>query len=333
MILELIFWITLILFMAIESFFLWLRDCFNGLFKRKKMNKKESDLNKFKDWKKNFVFVKTDLGLTNANYLLDDQFLLRQSKATTIFFIQRENEIKTIKLIKDQQINVPVIDHFFDENGNFIYITKFLKGVKNFAQVEKNDANLAQAAQLIKKLHKVDYQKSGIKQLNMKQNLINHIDLSKYNYDNEELNALIVNLKTFLDHFDWKKEIVLSHNDPLKENFLIDQNQNWYLIDFEYCSLNSPYYDIAVFASANELVKSLPLWKKWLQLFAINKLEEERTLLFFVLYRDVLGYFWARCMNLYNPSPKYVQLMTKKLTQTEKTIARIQIIDQDLKTV
>lgn len=280
----------------------------------------------FQNWKKYFIYQKTNLGLTNHNYILesgDEQFLLRQSSPKTIFFIQRANEIKVLKLIKDQKINTPVIDYFFDKEQNFIYISRFLEGAKNFAQIEKTPHNLAKAAHLIKKLHRVDYQKSEVTQLNMTENITNHINLSKYDGKNLQLNHLIAELKTFLSSFDWTKEIVLSHNDPLKENFLVDKEGNWYLIDYEYCSLNSSYYDIAVFASANALVKSPQLWRCWLNLFAITTKQEEKTLLFFVLYRDILGYFWAKCMHLHSGLSVYEQLMAKKLAQSNDTFQLI----------
>ncbi len=38
---------------------------------------------------------------------------------------------------------------------------------------------------------------------------------------------------------------VISHNDFQQLNLLSDSNNNWYIIDFEYSSLNYPYYDIA----------------------------------------------------------------------------------------
>ena len=38
---------------------------------------------------------------------------------------------------------------------------------------------------------------------------------------------------------------VISHNDFQQLNLLADSKNNWYIIDFEYSSLNYPYYDIA----------------------------------------------------------------------------------------
>lgn len=206
-----------------------------------------------------------------------------------------------------------------------------MQGIKHFAQLTKNKTHLNEIAKLIKKLHHVNYQNSNVKQLDMKQNLINHINRSEYKYDNDHLNILIKEIKEFLNSFDWEEAVVLSHNDPLKENFLVDKNNRWYLIDYEYCSLNSPYYDVAVFASASELVKDVDLWQHWLNLFAITTKEKEKTLLFFVAYRDVLGYFWARCMNLYNPDDKYVQLMKKKLAQSSYTRKLIKKLTAEIK--
>lgn len=281
-------------------------------------------LEQFRDWRNNFQCFKTDLGLTNDNYILDNKFLLRKSSPQTIFFIQRANEIAILELIKDKKINVPIVHHFFDKDSNFIYISRFFTGAKNFAQLPQNETNLKQVANLIKKLHQVDYQNSSIKRLDMKQNLINHIKLSGYANDDAELNNLIKKIKMFLKEFDWNGETVLSHNDPLKENFLIDSQNNWYLIDYEYCSLNTPYYDVAVFASASGLVKERKLWKFWLKLFNLEGKQEERKLLFFVLYRDVLGHFWARCMNLHGPKSTYQQLMAKKLQQAKVTFQFIE---------
>ena len=277
-------------------------------------------VDKFQNWQSNFKYIKTDLGLTNDNYLLAEKFLLRQSCTKTNFFIQRTNEIEALKLNALKAINVPVVTSFFDRKQNFIYVTKFLPLAKNLAHLELNKTNLKATAQLINKLHQIDYQSGKFEQLDMKKNLINHIKLGQYNYQNKPLNKIIVGLINFLENFNWKEKIVLSHNDTLKENFLFDnQTGKWYLIDYEYCSLNTPYYDIAVFASANQLVKRSDLLSYWLELFQVNKATEKEKILYFILYRDVLGYFWAKTMNINKPDYKYVQLMQKKLKQGMKT--------------
>ncbi len=49
------------------------------------------------------------------------------------------------------------------------------------------------------------------------------------------------------------KKWVLSHNDLIKDNILIDQDNKYYLIDYDFATLNDPLFDVASFISESNL--------------------------------------------------------------------------------
>ncbi len=63
--------------------------------------------------------------------------------------------------------------------------------------------------------------------------------------DYKTLRKAIFDNKDFLE----SNKLVLCHNDAQKSNIVVDQNDNYYLIDFEFMGNNDPIYDIATFGN------------------------------------------------------------------------------------
>ena len=68
-----------------------------------------------------------------------------------------------------------------------------------------------------------------------------------YRLIKEKAEEYISGLLMFLQHIGCKQ--VLCHNDFQQLNVLVDKENNYYVIDFEYASINYPYFDIANYFS------------------------------------------------------------------------------------
>lgn len=278
-------------------------------------------MQKFWEWEKKFTWVELNLGLTNKNYLLEKQFLLRREKKDEVEFIQRENEIKVLPLLENQNINVPVLGYFFDQNNKFTYITKFLSNAVTFDHLPKTEQNLIQVSQLIKRLHSINIAGTTIKKIDLKQNLLHHMAKSQYKKDDPLLNWAVNKVIQFLDTNQQEEQTALSHNDPLLQNILFDpKSKQWFLIDYEYCSLNSEYYDIAVFAAACALIYEPKLLQKWMAMFNITSPQQQQKIRLFMLYRDILAVFWGLAMKQRQDSKDMLSLYDHLIATKMKQI-------------
>lgn len=184
--------------------------------------------------------------------MLDNKYLLRKAPKIVNPFVQRENEIAVQSLLENQKINVPVLAYYYDKDNCFTYITEFQQNSHNFAEKPINKVTLRKVSEIIKKLHAVDHHDSKVQKLNMMDNLQKHIASTKKEYGE---NMAVTNqiMFDFLKMFDFS-DLVVSHNDLMKENILVDENDNYYIIDYEYCGLNVRFYDYAIFIASVNLI-------------------------------------------------------------------------------
>ena len=81
-------------------------------------------------------------------------------------------------------------------------------------------------------------------------------------------------------------DIVFSHNDLLPANFIQDNDQIW-LIDWEYAGFNTPLFDLGGLASNNELTE-----------------KEEKNLLENYFEKKLSSELFINCLLYTSPSPR-----------------------------
>lgn len=197
-------------------------------------------------------------GLTNYNFkvtVAGVTYALRIAGPGTLEYLDRPAEKHNAGLMADMGINAPII--YYDETtGNQVckYIDNCITlHIPDFQKPE----NLKQAARIFHKYHTCG------------KKFLSDFDPVKVTYDYNDL--LTQKKAEVFDGYErmFKKveEIdrlfkefpqpkVPSHNDPLPENFLVNET-GMYLIDWEYGGNNDPMFDLGDFSIENNLSKEL----------------------------------------------------------------------------
>ena len=124
-------------------------------------------------------------------------------------------------------------------------LTKFIEHSHNCDP--NNWQEVTRSMQLLKKMHgshiKVTHAFDLKKQIDMYERLRN--TASAYR-DYDEVKSRIERLLVYVDQLD--KDWTLCHIDANADNFVFDQNDRVFLIDWEYAGMQDPDVDIAMFA-------------------------------------------------------------------------------------
>ncbi len=227
---------------------------------------------------------KIENGFNNDNYAINDAYVLRipkENKDETITYI---NEEKIYKAIAPLNISEKVL--YFDTNTGY-KISKFVHGSREYI-TSPNKEQLTYVAKTLKKLHKseisVDFGYQMFYKLKVYKN-----ELSSEVYIEEKVeNKIIDALKKILS----KDKMVLCHNDLVKNNLLFKDN-GVVIIDWEYASMNNPYFDLASFISENELDEDRANF--FLSKYFGAKLNQskKRKVQIFIDFIDLLMYYWG----------------------------------------
>ena len=97
--------------------------------------------------------------------------------------------------------------------------------------------------------------------------------LAEQNSDyKQELTKLMKDAE-FLESLVGPIELVLGHNDLIPENFIADENQLW-LIDWEYAGFNSPLFDLGGLATNSQIKQELE--QQMLEIYFGNPLNDQQ---------------------------------------------------------
>lgn len=192
-------------------------------------------------------------GLTNSNYKVtvnNVAYAVRIAGPGTEEYLNRPAEKHAATLMAELNINAPVI--WYDEKTG-CQVCLYIHGKTLHIPDMQEEKYIKKAAQVFKKYHQSGKQ------------FISRFDLLKETYSYK--NLLIQKNFAFYDGaelFEQKIEEVREaleknppklapcHNDPLCENWL-DDEKNFYLIDWEYCGMNDPMFDLAALCLEAEL--------------------------------------------------------------------------------
>lgn len=234
-----------------------------------------------------YIFKNTkEHGLTNDLFILNDIFFVKRSKSITKAFLNQKNQLNAINLVKNQSFTLPILEAQIN-NDKLWVLMYYYKNLNTLSNYKINQQILQELANLIKQLHTLKNKNDNkimkwnpIEQLNLYCNLIN--------LNNSNLIAIKNELIEWLKSYQPKK-IVLSHNDLVINNFVCKKNK-WYLIDWDFASLNDHLFDIASFAS--ETLKNIDDINYWYQLFQLS--DQDLVIVnYWIKYQNLIWYHWA----------------------------------------
>ena len=200
--------------------------------------------------KKISVFEITRIGgMTNRNYKINvdgELMILRLPGIGTEKIIDRKNEVRNSKLVSEKQFDAKIL-YINEETG--VKISKFIEGAETLTvRSAKKENNIKLVANLLYTLHNSNIHMTNkfdvYREIRKYENIID-----KYNYNYYEgykdIREKIFNIKSLMKKYNTK--IVPSHNDTLPDNFIKDNNERLYLIDWEYSGLNDNMWDVAAY--------------------------------------------------------------------------------------
>lgn len=247
-------------------------------------------------------------GLTNDLLILNQKYFVKRSKTITKTFISWENQLNVINLIKNQTFTLPILEAKIETEKLWV-LMPYYQNLTTLASHKIDPHILEQLANLIKELHaiKIDNNKiitwNPLKQLNLYCNLIK----PESNVKNK-VNDIKKELESWLKSYQPEK-IVLSHNDLIVNNFVND-GKRWYLIDWDFATLNDQLFDIASFVS--ETLTDKTNIKYWYQLFKISQ-EELKIVNHWIKYQNLIWYYWALFLFQKTTNPIYQRIANEKM--------------------
>lgn len=224
--------------------------------------------------------------LTNDLFILNDVFFVKRSKAINKAFLNWENQLNVIAIVKNQPFTLPILEAQITEEKLWI-LMPYYQDLTTLADHKITKEILQELAKLVQQLHAVTIKSNdniikwdALQQLNLYCNLINLNDTNLIKIK-QEITDWVTNYQP--------AKIVLSHNDLVINNFVC-QKEKWYLIDWDFTTLNDWLFDIASFAS--ETLKTTDDKNYWYQLFNLS--QADSTIVdHWIKYQNLIWYHWA----------------------------------------
>lgn len=184
-------------------------------------------------------------GMTNRSFIFtvnNKRYIMRIPGEGTDKLIDRREEYDVYQRVKKEPYTETIL-YLNPDNG--YKISEFLENTRN--SDANNIQDVKKSMSVLRKFHGQNYQVNHTfdlwKQIDFYENL--RKAASAYR-DYEEIKDWVLKLKPFLD--DNVTKWSLCHIDANYDNFLIDKNNNVFLIDWEYAGMQDPDLDIAMYA-------------------------------------------------------------------------------------
>lgn len=188
-------------------------------------------------------------GYTNLNYRLKhatQDWVLRIPKPKTDTYIDREAEAHNQDLAMALGLAPRAL--WRDAKGTSLTLCLPGRGLQS-VDFESNDL-LQQLTSVMRRLH--DSRQAFMGQVHLAALLERYFDL----LPPEQQRAWMSRLQRAREQLIWIEPrdvpAVPSHNDPVLENWLFDDDRLW-LIDWEFSAMASPYWDLAIVSNAASL--------------------------------------------------------------------------------
>ena len=184
-------------------------------------------------------------GMTNRSFIFtvnNKRYIMRIPGEGTDKLIDRREEYDVYQRVKKEPYTEKIL-YLNPDNG--YKISEFLEDTRN--SDANNIQDVKKSMSVLRKFHNQNYQVDHTfdlwKQIDFYESL--RKTASAYR-DFEEIKDRVLKLKPFID--DNVTKWSLCHIDANYDNFLIDQNNNVFLIDWEYAGMQDPDLDIAMYA-------------------------------------------------------------------------------------
>lgn len=183
-------------------------------------------------------------GMTNDSFIFsinNERYIIRVPGVNTEKIINRHQEYDVYQAIKNEKFVEPVV--YIDREKGY----KISKFIENSHTVNPKDWNEISAC--LKRLrdfhsqsHRVEHYFDVFEHINYYESLMPNTSIYE-DYGNTKKN--IESLEPIIENL--VKEWTLCHIDAVCDNFLVTENQDVYLIDFEYAAMQDPDLDLAMF--------------------------------------------------------------------------------------
>ena len=182
--------------------------------------------------------------MTNYSFIFsinNERYIIRVPGVNTDKIINRHQEYDVYQAIKDDEFVEPLI--YIDRDKGY-KISKFIENSHTVNPKDWNEINacLKRLKEFHSQSHRVEHYFDVFEHINYYESLMPHA--SKYE-DYKETKKNIESLEPIIENLvkDW----TLCHIDAVCDNFLVTENQDVYLIDFEYAAMQDPDLDVAMF--------------------------------------------------------------------------------------
>lgn len=183
-------------------------------------------------------------GMTNTSFIFsinNERYIIRVPGLNTEKIINREQEFDVYQAIKGEAFIEPII--YIDKEKGY----KISKFIENSHTVNPQDWNeisacLKRLRDFHNQLHRVEHCFDVFEHINYYESLMPNASIYE---DYAETKKNIGLLKPIIENLvkDW----TLCHIDAVCDNFLVTEEQDVYLIDFEYAAMQDPDLDVAMF--------------------------------------------------------------------------------------
>lgn len=217
-------------------------------------------------------------GISNYNYLINNQ---------TIVKIKEQKLAKFNSLVLEKQIAMALYElnltprhHFYPE----LIAVDYLPNVEHLTK-ENYHHYLTQLITAIRAIHDLNLE------TNHHFNMFDRLDFYKTEVG---ITTSLPNEQKVIDTakgFYQASPKTLAHNDLVNGNILID-NHHIKLIDFEYCGLNDPDFDVVSFLSENAFVDDEVKAHFMAEYYKNTPLPKQKLNAYFQ-FADILWYYWA----------------------------------------
>ncbi|ATZ16467.1 choline/ethanolamine kinase [Entomoplasma freundtii] len=243
------------------------------------------------------------LGLTNKIFVKKNH-LYKKSIRSSDYFLNRADEKKFYETFS-QELFLKVPNTIKKAWGHWWSVMPFYRQASTLPKTELTTEQLKIVKDLIDKLHNLQLDLTIFDPQEFLNLFIKKIGLLP------TLECLWPRIQEIIhDYYFDNHTLVVSHNDLIRENFLMVDGE-YFLIDFEYVSLNHYLFDYASFISEALDEQEGQRFKDLLKLNA----HESKKLNDLILYQNFLWAHWAQYMLEKTKMPIYETIKQQKVAQ------------------
>ncbi|MEZ7758530.1 phosphotransferase [Granulicatella adiacens] len=227
-------------------------------------------------------------GLTNTSFCFDckgETYVYRHPGKGTQEYINRLSEAASMRIAAELEIDKTFVVMNEEEGWK---ISKFINNARLLDYDDKED--IEKAIQLMTKLHRsgkstpyaIEFEKGLV---DFKEKLIKR---NRFEFDDkEELEAMVGKVIGYLERD--QVEHTICHGDCYSPNFLVDEEGNMSLIDWEYSGMGDPTSDIGTFVACSDY--TLEQAKEFIQIYLDHNpgVASERHFLGII---GLVSYYW-----------------------------------------